>query len=220
MKKLSKPLIKTIFFLLLSVQVISQTETFDIITYTSPKNWKKDAKSDVVNYMNVNTTTRGFCVIALFASKTSTGDAQKDFIREWSELVATPYKAEENPKPETQNTDEGWEIVAAAAPAKVDGVDVYIFLTVLSGFGKTVSIRSSLNDEAYLPEMTAFLETIELDKTKSPAVNYNTNNTTPLKTSSAGSSKFGLMTYTPPSGWSHQQFSRRCCFQAIGFTTG
>jgi hypothetical protein len=214
MKKQNKQLIKTTLFLLLSLQAVAQTETFDIVTYKPPKDWKKDAKPGVVNYINVNTTTRSFCIIAMFASKPSTGDAQKDFAREWNELVSTPYKAEENPKQETQSTEEGWNIVAAAAPAKVDGADVYIFLTVLSGFGKTVSIRSSLNDEAYLPEMTAFLETIELDKKNSPAVTNNSNNI-PVKTSSTGSAKFGLITYTPPPGWSHQQFSDGVVFKPL-----
>lgn len=218
MKKLNNHLIKTIFFLLLSAQAISQTETFDIITCTPPKDWKKDAKPGVVNYIKVNATTQSFCIITMFPSKVSTGDAKKDFIREWGELVSTPYKTEENPKPETQSTDEGWEVVAAAAPAKVDGADVYIFLTVLSGFGKTVSIRSSLNDEAYLPEMTTFLETIELNKTKSPAVS--SNNITPVKISNTGSSKFGLMTYIPPSGWSHQQFADGVVFKPLDLPQG
>ena len=83
---------------------ISQTETFDIVTYTPPKDWKKDAKPGVVNYTNVNTTTGKFCVITMYASTASSGDAQKDFTKEWKKLVATPYKAEANPKTETQTT--------------------------------------------------------------------------------------------------------------------
>ncbi len=220
MKKWSKKLIKIICFLLLSVQAIAQTETFDIVTYTPPKDWSKDAKTGVINYMNVNKINGGFCVIAMFASKVSTGDAQKDFSREWNELVATPYKPEEKPKPETQPTEDGWKIIAAAAPAKVDGVDVYIFLTVISGHGKTVSIRSSLNDEAYLPEMTAFLETIELDKTKSPTVGNTINNNTPVKEINTATAKFGLMLYTPPPGWSHQPFSDGVVFKPLNLPQG
>jgi hypothetical protein len=212
--------ILSVFMASISIHAFSQTETFDIVTYTAPKDWKKDAKPGVVNYMNINTTNGGFCVIALFASKVSTGDAQKDFNREWNDLVATPYKVEEKPNPETQNTGEGWTIVAAAAPAKIDGVDIFIFLTVLSGFKKTVSIRSSLNDEAYLPQMTAFLETIDLDKTKSPTVSSNINNNIPAKTSSAGAGKFGLMNYNPPPGWSHQVFSDGVVFKPLDLPQG
>ena len=210
----------SVFMASVSIQAFTQTETFDIVTYTPPKNWSKDAKPGVMNYMNVNKSNGGFCVIAMFASKVSTGDAQKDFIREWDDLVASPYKVEETPKPETQSTEDGWEIVAAAAPAKVDGADVYIFLTVISGHGKSVSIRSSLNDEAYLPQMTTFLESIDLDKTKSPTVSSNTINNVPVKANNAGSAKFGLMTYTPPAGWSHQQFQDGVVFKPLDLPQG
>ena len=111
----------------LPVQVIGQTETFDIATYTPPKDWKKDTKQGVINYTNVNTTTGGFCVIAMFASTASTGDAEKDFEKEWKDLVVTPFKAEANPKTETQTTADGWNVVTAAAPIKLDGNDCMSF---------------------------------------------------------------------------------------------
>ncbi|MBL7725654.1 MAG: hypothetical protein JNK27_16010 [Chitinophagaceae bacterium] len=219
-RSLRRTLVLSVFMAAMYLQVSAQTETFDIVTYTPPKNWSKDAKPGVMNYMNVNKSNGGFCIIAMFASKLSTGDAQKDFTREWNELVATPYKVEESPKPETQSTADGWEIVAAAAPAKVDGADVYIFLTVISGHGKSVSIRSSLNDEAYLPQMTTFLESIDLDKTKSPTVSSNTINNVPVKANNAGSAKFGLMTYSPPVGWSHQQFQDGVVFKPLDLPQG
>jgi len=61
----------------------SQSETFDIVTYTPPKNWKKDSKEGVVNYTNINTKTGGVCVITIYASTVSSGDAQKDFAKSW-----------------------------------------------------------------------------------------------------------------------------------------
>lgn len=223
MKKWIKQPVKIVLFLLLSAQAVAQTETFDIITYTPPKEWKKEAKPGVMNFMDINKSNGGFCIIVLFASKQSTGDEQKDFTREWNELVATPYKVEETPTPETQSTADGWHIVAAAAPAKVDGAEVYIFLTVISGFGKTVSIRSSLNDEAYLTQIASFLETIDLDKTKSPVANNNTqpplNNAIKEQTNNAAG-KFRSMTYTAPQGWSHQVFSDGVVFKPPNLPQG
>ena len=84
-----------------------------------------------------------FVYITMYASTASTGDAEKDFEREWNALVVTPYKAEANPKTETQTNTDGWEVVTAAAPITVDGNALYIILTVASGFGKTMSIRTS-----------------------------------------------------------------------------
>ncbi len=71
--------IKFLLCLLFSAQAYSQTEKFDIATFTPPKDFKKEIKPGVVNYTNVNTATGGFCVIAMYASTASTGDAEKDF---------------------------------------------------------------------------------------------------------------------------------------------
>jgi hypothetical protein len=74
-----------LFTAMLFQQAISQTETFDIITYTPPKDWKKEVKQGVVNFTTVNAATGGFCVIAIYASRTSTGDPEKDFKKGWME---------------------------------------------------------------------------------------------------------------------------------------
>jgi hypothetical protein len=212
MKKWNKHLIKTISFLLLSVQALSQTEKFDIATYTPPKDFKKDSKPGVVNYTHINTTNGSFCVIAMYASTASTGNAEKDFAREWNTLVVTPYKAEASPKTETQTTTEGWKVVTAAAPIKLDGANLYVILTVASGFGKTMSIRTSLNDESYIAQIDAMFGNMKLDKTKQATATATT--TAPVQTN-GGTGKFGLMTYTPPPGWSHQKFQDGVVFKPL-----
>jgi hypothetical protein len=222
MKKLNNYFVKIICLLLVSMQAIAQKETFDIATYKPPKDFKKEAKAGVVNYTNVNTANGGFCVIAMFASTASTGNAEKDFAREWKELVVTPYKAEEDPKTEKQTTAEGWDVVTASAPIKLDGADIYVLLTVASGFGKTMSIRTSLNDEAYITKIDALFASMDLDKTK-PANLVNNNAT--IKESSNGNSnsnasKFGMMLYTPPAGWSHQVYTDGVVFKPLDIPTG
>ncbi len=217
MNKQIKYSVQFILCLMISIHCFSQSETFDIITYTAPKAWKKDTKQGVVNYMDVNATTGTFCVIALYASSVSSGDAQKDFNNEWNELVVTPYQAEANPKTEIQTTDDGWKYVVGAAPIKLDGNDVYIILTVFSGFGKTLSVRCSLNDQSYTTQIDALLGTMKLDKTQTAPIN---NNTAAPVQSNAGTGKFGLMTYSAPAGWSEQKFSDGIVFKPIGLPTG
>lgn len=197
--------------LLFSTQAFSQTETFDIVTYTPPKDWKKDLKPGVVNYTDVNEAAGTFCVLTIYASAASNGDAQKDFNKEWNELVVTPYKAQANPQTETQTTADGWKAVTGAAPIKSDGADVYILLTVLSGFEKTVSVRCSMNDQSYTAQIDALFETMELDKTKTAIVN---NNIKPVQTNGA-TGKFGLMNYAPPAGWSEEKFSDGVVFKPL-----
>lgn len=202
MHKIITHVIKNFLLLIISNTCFSQTETFDIMTYTPPKGWKKDAKQGVINYTNVNATTGSFCVIAIYASSASTGDAEKDFRNEWIELVASPYKAEANPKTETETTADGWKTVSGASLVKMDGTDVYILLSVYSGFGKTASIRTSINDQTFVGEIDALFATMRLDKTKSVIPNQNNTGTV----TKGGPGKFGLVNYTMPEGWKEELF--------------
>ena len=206
---------KIFLLLIISSNCFSQTETFDIATYTPPKDWKKDANKSVMNFTNVDMATGKFCVIAMYASNASTGDAEKDFKKEWKELVETPFKAEANPQTETETTEDGWKMVGGAAPVKMDGADVYILLTVFSGFGKTFSVRTSLNDQSYIAQVDALFKTMELDKTKTSTVNNNNTNNTATAQTNGGKGKFGNMMYTAPAGWSHQIFGDGVVFKPL-----
>jgi len=217
MLKIISFIAKILLLLVVGSDCFAQTETFDIATYTPPKNWKKDAKTGVVNYIDVNETAGRFCVITLYASKASTGDAQKDFSKEWKELVVTPYKAAVNPKTETQTTADGWKVVVAATPIKQDGVDVYILLSVFSGFGKTLTVRASLNNQSYTTDIDALFATMELNKTTTSTINNS--NTMPIQTIT-NKGKFGLMQYNAPAGWSHQVFGDGVVFKPLDLPAG
>jgi hypothetical protein len=212
-----KIIISLLFTSLLLQQAFSQTETFDIVSYTPPKDWKKEVKPGVINYTRLNTTAGTFCVIALYASTASTGDEQKDFKTNWQELVVTPYNAEANPKTETQTTDDGWKVVTGGSAVKSNDMDVYVLLIVASGFGKTVSIRCAMNDQSYTTQIDALFETVELDKTKTATVNNNKNETVQ---STAGTGKFGAMMYTAPAGWNEEIFSDGVVFKPSDIPTG
>ncbi|MDQ3021037.1 MAG: hypothetical protein M3R36_10770 [Bacteroidota bacterium] len=204
--------LKLFLLLVISNNCFSQTETFDIVTYTPPKDFKKDSKQNVVSYSSVNASMGSFCVIAIYASTASSGDVKKDFEKAWKELVATPYMAEPNPKTETPPNPDGWEIVVGGAPVTLEGIDCSIILMVISGFGKTLSIRTSMTDQSYFAQVNALFETMELDKTNTSTLN---NNNTPSIQTNAGTGKFGTMSYTTPAGWSEQQIEGGVVFQPL-----
>jgi len=164
-------------FLAITNNCFSQTETFDIATYTPPKDWKKVTGDGVVSYTIINTLTGTFCVLTMYTSSASLGDAQKDFKAEWKGLLVTPHQAEANPKTDAQTSPDGWKSVSAAAPIKIDSIDAYAILTVISGFGRKFSIMTTLNDQTYAADVDLFLKNIQLDKsakTDAPVV-LNTN---------------------------------------------
>ena len=162
--------IAQILCLFVSQSIFCQTETLDIVSYTPPKGWAKTPKEGSIVYTDINKTTGGFCLLTVYASTTSSGNPNTDFTTEWNALVVKPFKAEANPKTESQTNAEGWQGTVGAALIETDGgLKGYAILTVFSGFGKTVSILTILNDESYMAQMTAFVDKIKLDKTKALA---------------------------------------------------
>jgi hypothetical protein len=157
--------IALVVFLFVPQIVFCQTETLDIIQYTPPKGWTKTPKEGVMVYSDINKATNSFCLLTVYPSTQSAGSPQKDFTNQWNELVVKPFQAEANPKTETQSED-GWTSVSGAAQIESEGIKSYLIMTVLSGYGKTASVYAILNDQAYLPQLDAFMASIKMDKTK------------------------------------------------------
>lgn len=197
--------------------VLAQKETFDIATYTPPKDFKKELQQGIAVYSQVNSTSGEFCIIIMYPSTASTGNDQKDFKREWTALVATPHKVSSNPATQTLTTTDGWKAVVGASPAKVDGVDMYMMLYVFSGFGKTFSVKISTNQPSYSTQIDALFATMELSKTTNPPpAGSNATVTAPT----GGRSTFGSMKYNVPAGWSHQQFNDGVIFKPVNLPAG
>ena len=206
-----KKLFITLFVAAFIQQSFCQTETFDIATFKPPKDWKKDSKQGVVTYIDINKTKGGFCMLAIYASTTSSGDPQKDFNKEWNDLVVVPFKAEANPKTETQTSTDGWKAVVGAAAIKIEGIDAYIVLNVFSGFGKTLSVLVNLNDQSYLAQVDELLVNMKLDKTKTKTGNSTSQSTAVANNATTQNKnmeqKFGNILYYLPAGWEVKKYS-------------
>ena len=195
-------------------QAFSQTEKFDITSYVPPKGWQKDPKQSFISYITVNQTTGGYCLIALYSAITGSGNPEKDFEKEWNDLVVKPYSAANNPKTETRTNAEGWTITAGAASVQKNNISSYVILSVFSGFDKTISVLANLNDQAYVNEIDLFLENMKPDKTVTIAnKNLQTgNNNQP--------GKFGQMSYTIPAGWKQNNIQNAVSFSPVDLPAG
>lgn len=178
--RLSKRLNQIIFsslttltlFLFIPNTVFCQTEKLGIVTYAPPKGMTKTLKENVVAFSEINQTTGGFCIITLYGATKSTDNPADDFTREWNDLVIKSLKAEANPTTETTTAD-GWTIIAGGAETNSEIGKAAAFLTVISGFGRTVSILSVFNNPNYVTQIDAFISAIDLEKV-APANNTNT----------------------------------------------
>lgn len=156
-------LFSLIFYLSVPYSVFCQTEKLGIVTYTSPPDWTKTVKENTIVFSNVDQSKGGFCFITLYGATPSTGNPKTDFAKEWNDLVVKPFKGEANPKTETESAD-GWTTTAGGGPVEFGGGKALALLTVYSGFGKTVSVLGILNDESYLPQLTAFVAGLDIEK--------------------------------------------------------
>jgi hypothetical protein len=156
--------------LIIPQAILCQTETLGIVQYTPPKGWAKTYKEGAVIYTDINKTTNAFCLLTVYPGTASTGSLQKDFANEWNEFVVKPFKADANPKTETQATPDGWQATVGGAQIELEGgIKAASILTVFSGFGKTASVLAIFNDESYLAQASALIDGIKLDKTKALA---------------------------------------------------
>ena len=168
--KLSKTILALFIFQILCLfipnNIFGQSEKLGIVSYTPPKGWTKTPKENVVGFSEINPTTGGFCIITLYGATPSTGNPTSDFTREWNNLAIKTLNAKANPETETQMAD-GWTIIAGASTVDSDGIKGAAFLTVISGFGKTISVLAVFNDQSYMSQIAAFVGAIDLDKTVS-----------------------------------------------------
>ena len=160
----------TMGFLFTTQTVFGQTEKLGIVQYTPPKGMNKLPKENLVVFSELNQTTGAYCVITLYGATPGTGNPQGDFKREWNNLVVKAMKAEANPKTDTQ-TGDGWTAISGGSEVESEVGKAVGFLSVISGFGKTVSVLAVFNDPACVKQVDTFIGAIEMDKVALPANN-------------------------------------------------
>ena len=207
-----------IFLLLLTLIVpkndlFAQTEKFDIATFPALKNWNKDTNEGLVTYSTINSSTRTFCNFTLYASSASSGEPGIDFIKSWQKLVSEPFQTDKTPANRSEESMDGWKTITGVSQAEKDGMGFYIFLTVFSGYGRSLSIISQMNDQSYIATIDNLLRAMKLDKTS------------PVESSVAGiqpvgnpvtkgseikdSESFGNIIYKVPVGWTSSKVDPR-----------
>lgn len=143
----------------------SQTnENFDIASFVAPKNWKKEIKSDVVSYTITNQANGGYCVIAVYKSLAGLGNIEKDYDKEWKELVADRFTVNSSPETETEKRKDGWLLKAGAA-AIHDGKGAAIaILSVFENSGSIMSVLALTNKEEFIMSTENFISSIKFKK--------------------------------------------------------
>jgi len=151
--------------------VFCQVEKLGIVKYTAPAGMTKTPKENVVAFGQFDQATGKFCIITLYGATPGTGNAKSDFAREWNNLVVKTFTtAEANPSTETSSED-GWTAIGGGSEVEGGVGKAVAFLTVISGFGQTVSILGVFNDQAHAAKLDSFISAVEMDKVQAPPAN-------------------------------------------------
>ena len=185
MNKILYILSSFIICLSLSHAVVAQKKSLGAVKYTPPKGWTKTEKENVVTFSEINQAAGTFCLITLYGATASSGSAQTDFTGAWNNLVVKPWGAEANPETATEKA-EGWTVIGGGSRIDFQGNKALAFLNVVSGFGKVVSVLTIFNADSYVPQMRAFMEGIEIDKSTAQFAPPEIEPTLPATTPSTG----------------------------------
>jgi hypothetical protein len=178
---------KQFFFLLCAFCAIegnlaAQKQTFDISTYTPPKGWAKQATKDAVQYSIQDEAKGTYCLITLYKAVPGTANSKENFDLAWASLVKEMVTVSAAPEMQPAATENGWEAQSGYAPFESDGSKGIALLVASSSFEKMVNIIILTNTDAYQTEMSAFLESITLNKPTGTVKQPNKPETNTVKT--------------------------------------
>jgi len=175
-----KKILSQIVIIFLTVNAFSQTETFDIATFTPPVGWQRVDSNGMVLFHDYKTANglNSFCQIFLYPSINSSGNAEKDFNNSWALLIAKPTASKTKPTTDITKSDDGWTIVTGYANITFQDLTYTCMLITASGFSKCISVQANLVGQDYMTDVMNFLNTYELDSKKAvSSVNTNINPT-------------------------------------------
>lgn len=153
---------------MLTLFCAAQQQTYDLVTYTPPKGWKKEEKVDIASYVIINQKTKTWCRIAIIKSTASKGSIDSDFDSEWNEFAVKQYNVSGQPQLSEVQEADGWKIKAGGGAFSHNNADALVMITTFSGFDRCVSIVSTTNSQDHVEDIQAFLGSVHLEK---PAIN-------------------------------------------------
>ena len=141
----------------------AKTETFDIATFDAPEGWQRQTQQGVVIFTKVNNRNNSFCLIGVYASRQSSGNADTDFREEWNNLVVKAFNVTNKPVV-NRTVQDGWHVIVGGARAQGDAGEYNVTLSVFSGYGRVTSVLISYNHDGYLKDIDHFFNNFDLAK--------------------------------------------------------
>jgi hypothetical protein len=142
-----------------------EPETFDLATFQAPKGWNKQTVDNSIRFSIADKDA--YCLVTLFRSLPGLGSPKENFDASWDTIVKEVVTVSAAPQMFPSDTRGEWLLVGGFAPFEKSGEKGVAVLYTASGYGKMVNALVLTNTQAYEAAITAFLESVSLNK---PAV--------------------------------------------------
>jgi hypothetical protein len=159
-----KKILSLFIFIFSTAISFAQKESFDLISYTPPKGWKKEVTENIITYTIVDNKNNSWCRVSIVKSTSSKGNIDADFDSEWQGLVVKSYKITEAPKLNEVQETSGWKIKAGGGNFVFNNSTSMALLTTASGYNRCASIVATTNSQDYLKDIEALLGSVDLKK--------------------------------------------------------
>lgn len=187
-----KPM-KNIFLLslllVMSCKVLAQKQTFDVVSFASPKGWQQQKSEAGIQLSIADKKTGDYGIAVITKAKVSYASANENFNNDWDKLVKAAVTIATAPSISDMGIEAGWNCITGQADY-VDGNNKgQATLITATGYGQTVSVVIMTNTSKYQEEILAFVNSLELPKANQIKIG----NAVPVATNDAGkSSVLGL----------------------------
>lgn len=166
-----KQIISFTIILLVCFTSFAQKQTYDVLTYSLPKDWQQ---KDVVGarQLMIAENTTGEYAIALLVQSTASGESARDnFSSDWNRLVRAAVTVSGEPAMQAPVKDNGWEILSGNAAYTDDTVTGTATLLSATGGGRSTAVVLMTNTSKYQQELTALIRSLVLSKATGNATN-------------------------------------------------
>lgn len=165
-----------LLLLFMMMEVKSQQQTFDMISFTPPKGWKKSNQPNVISYSITDNIKRTWAQIGIVKSTVSKGSIDTDFESEWQELVIKPYQqygVSPEPLGIDSQTFKGWKLWTGLGKFVFNKDTAFVLLNTVSDGQRCASVTLMGNSTAYGNILDEFVASIDLPEPNTPTVNTN-----------------------------------------------
>ena len=145
-------------------------ETFDIISFKTPKGWQKETGKNAVQLGVDDAATGGTCLITMFKPLPGSNDSKANFQSAWKTIVKETVSVSAKPQMQPPINKNGWTAQSGVAAYQSGEKKGVVLLVTMSGGSKMVNILVLTNTDQFQQAIGDFLGSVDLPKVKVAAV--------------------------------------------------